>query len=145
EVETISGSASVMHSASGLFVNAAAGKVDGVAGNGVLFVGPITGNEYAFPWIDPRAVHVQAGVEKNFFGFGNTTLLGEWANAESKLPVGNDKIDLEFWGLGVNQAIDGAAMDLYVSYRHYDLGLKGSPDDGGVDADALVGGAVIRF
>ncbi|MCK9549196.1 porin [Aquamicrobium sp.] len=156
EVETITGSASVKHVASGLFVNAAAGKVDGMAGNGVLFSSWFFG-DVPFHFVDPKALHVQAGVEQNFFGFGNTTLFGEWARAESRVvdsfwcpdPDEYSKGELDFWGLGVVQAIDAAAMDLYVSYRKYDLSEKsGSGDEiesSSTDASAIVAGAIIRF
>ena len=150
EVETVTGSASVKHMASGLFVNAGAGEVDGIAGNGDLFGG------FPFPWIDARAVHVQGGIEQNFFGFGATTLYGEWSRAESKVykesygygPTVD--IDLDFWGVGVVQSVDAAAMDLYVSYRQYDPSVKFSNEGEdlgslGVDGTTIVGGAIIRF
>ncbi len=129
DVETISGSASIMHTASGLFANVAAGKVDGVPTSGTLFSSPF--GDLPFGFVDPKAVHVQGGIEKNFFGFGPTTLYGEWARLEHKGWVE----EVEFWGLGINQGIDAAAMDLYAGYRDYE----------DLNARHVVGGAVIRF
>lgn len=115
DLETISGSASIMHMASGVFMNGAAGKVEGA----VPFIG-----------VDPNSYHVQAGIERNFFGPGATTLYGEWARFEAQ---GIDHVDM--WGGGLNQSITAAAMDLYVGYRHYEE----------LDADTVVAGAIIRF
>jgi hypothetical protein len=141
-VETIAGSASVMHVPSGLFVSGAAGKVEGVATSGILLSVPVVDFSAPFWFVDPKAVHVQGGIERNFFGWGNTTLYGEWARLESSLcdcEDGDGDYRLDFWGLGVVQSIDNAATDLYVGYRNYDLDVEG------VNASTVVGGAIIRF
>lgn len=137
DVETITGSASLMHVPSGLFASAGAGKVDGVPTSGTLVSVPIVDLSIPFWFVDPKMVHVQAGIERNFFGWGNTTLFGEWAQFESSI-LGNH-YELDFWGLGVVQSIDNAAMDLYLGYRNYDLDVED------VNATTVVGGAIIRF
>lgn len=136
DVETYVGSASVMHSTSGLFANVAAAKADGWATSGTLISVPIVDFDLPFWFVDPQAVHVQAGIEKNFFGMGATTLYGEWGRVESGLcNHPNCEYEFDFWGLGVNQYIEAAAMDLYVGYREYQ----------DLDARHLIGGALVRF
>lgn len=99
ESKTTTGSASVMHMPSGLFVNMAAGhQADGLFG-------------------DMRMAHTQFGIERSLTDLGRTTLFGEYA--VHRLQTAN--IDSNFWGVGLVQAIDGAAMDLFVSYRKYDI------------------------
>ena len=83
--------------------------------------------------------YVQAGIEKNFTGLGNTTIYGEYYKGEAGagLSSGNvrnlaiffpdsgfDEIfmtssTLEVWGFGLVQQIDAAAMDLYIGFRNY--------------------------
>lgn len=115
-VQVISGSASIMHITSGLFVNAAAGDLDVDFSNDSL-----------------RGLHVQGGIEQKFFSLGKTTLFAEWGQA--KIDGSND--ELTVWGGGVVQAIDAAAMDLFVNARQIEIG----------NDDALVGmaGARLRF
>lgn len=114
-VQTISGSASVKHVASGFFVNAAAGQVE-VDGSSV----------------DLTAWHVQAGIESKFSNLGNSTFFAEYA----EMDVSGSSPTL--WGLGFVQAIDSAGMDLYLNARWLD-------SDGGDEAIVGQGGARIRF
>ena len=61
--------------------------------------------------------------------------------------------DVTLWGLGINQEISAAAMDLYISYRHFDPSVStsatgsttGSVGAGVKDFDAIMTGAIIRF
>lgn len=68
--------------------------------------------------------------------------------------VGGDSIfntEAWFWGIGVVQHIDAAAMELFLSYRNYAAdfdSLAGAPFDEGGDINDLsmvMGGARIRF
>jgi hypothetical protein len=115
-VQVWSGSASVMHITSGLFVNAAAGNLS--------FEGSTD---------DLNGYHVQGGLEQRFFSLGKTTLFLEWA--EAKEDGASD--ELTIWGGGIVQSIDPAAMDLFVNLRQIELA-----DD---DALVGMAGARIRF
>jgi hypothetical protein len=95
EADKITGSASVMHIASGVFLTGAYGRIDVTGGN-------------------TDAYHVQGGIEQNFFGIGPTTVFAEYASW--------DDLDLDWVGLGVNQSLAGTAVDLYISGRRYGLG-----------------------
>lgn len=108
-----SGSVSVQHIASGLFANAAYGQLNDIGGSGVT----------------AKAYHIQGGIEHKFVSIGATTLYGEWLRYD----VDDGQADI--YGAGLVQAIDAAALDLYVSGRHI-------PD---ADATIVIGGARVRF
>lgn len=116
-MNTLTGSASVMHMPSGLFVNASAAKQDSH---------PI--------WGDSQMWQARAGWAKNVFGIGQTSFFGEYGDHSLK-DLG---VDSTFWGAGVVQSVDSAALDLFLSYRSYDIG-------GAFDAATAMTGARIRF
>ena len=106
-------------------------------------IGALDGARGANNW------HITAGIARNFFGLGNTAFYGEYlksnnmAYAEAgyglKCAVGVTECSVttvgttstlspivsgdsvRTWGLGINQAVDAAAMDLYVNYRNHQL------------------------
>lgn len=100
EIQVLSGSASLMHVPSGIFINAAAGQleVDGFDEN-------LTG------------YHGQAGLEQKAFSIGKTTIFVEYANAKID---GVDE-DLTLWGAGIVQAIDAAAFDVFINARQLEV------------------------
>lgn len=116
----LSGSASIKHEATGLFVNGMASRLDlgGVAGQAI---GDIT------------AWSVQAGDEQKLLPIGKTTVFAEYADSDT----GNLDFGLNYWGLGAVQHIDAAATDLYASYRRYDFD--------GTNVDFLMVGAAAHF
>jgi len=83
--------------------------------------------------------YVQAGIEKNFTGLGNTTIYGEYYKGEAGAGLSSGNVrnlaiffpdsgfddifmtssTLEVWGFGLVQQIDAAAMDLYIGFRNY--------------------------
>ena len=80
---------------------------------------------------------IQAGITKNWFGFGNTAIFGEYsknndwgaANGAGRnfmLPPpgavavnGVTDTEMTVWGIGITQNIDAAATELYLNYRHF--------------------------
>ena len=125
--QTWLGSASVMHMPTGLFLSGGYANTDSKN----------EARERSGWW-------VMAGIEKNFFGVGNTTIYGEYNKVDWKreaIGVGldgdssqpkkqyyqptGDRLDGSFWGFGIVQTIDSAATDLYINFRRYSL-------DGGV-------------
>jgi len=117
EMKTLAGSASVMHVGTGLFANLAAGQQDDH---------PL--------WGDVQMWHARGGWSKNITGLGATSFFGEYADHKLK----SLSVDSSFWGAGIVQAVDAAAMDVFVSYRQYDIG-------GAFDASTFMGGARIKF
>lgn len=116
EIKVLSGSASIKHIASGLFASGAAGQleVDGIDA-------------------DLRGYHGQGGIEIKITSLGATTVFAEYAKAE----VSGIDEDFTLYGGGIVQAIDAAALDVFLSVRQIEVG----------DIDGLIGqaGARIRF
>jgi hypothetical protein len=110
---------------------------------------------------------INGGLEQKWFAVGKSTLYAEYGDVEAQadwrqsfapLTVSVDgTVGYTYWGLGVVQAVDAAAMDVYATIRFYefDASLSGSATNGvntlsgNIDAgqDATVGqvGARIRF
>jgi predicted porin len=105
---------------------------------------------------------VQAGISKNWFGPGNTSIYGEYGNAEdyikqgpaatgvpggstAGLPLASSEVD--FYGVGVVQQIDAAAMELYLGWRRFEVDVSGAPvgQNGSSELDLVHGGARVRF
>jgi len=121
-VEVLNGGLSVMHAPTGLFVTASGGQRDAED----------FADEETF-WF------ASAGIEQKWNSLGKTTLFGMGGQYNDQ-----DGDEATYWGLGAVQKLDAAAMDLYISYRHYDL------DGAGINADldefdTIVGGARIQF
>jgi predicted porin len=141
EPSQVKGSVSLLHVATGLYVNYAYVNQDNDNQ-----IGPFTR--------DTTMHYVQGGIAKNWTGLGNTVLYGEYARIEdglghfaSPFPTTSDA---EVWGLGVVQHIDAAAMELFLSYRRYTSdatnGLFGvGPTVSLDDMDVVMSGARIRF
>jgi hypothetical protein len=132
------GSASVMHVTSGLYLTGA-------------FVRQDNDDQYR---PDTRLWYVQGGVARNWTGFGNTVLYGEYARVDDGLT--GQRIDYEslvtnsratVWGLGVVQHIDAAAMELFLAYRRYeaDVTTRCESCDSPGDFNVVMSGARIRF
>ncbi len=128
DVDVISGSASVMHIDSGLFLNGAYGDLD--AGNVASL----------------SAWHLQGGIERKWNSLGKTTIFAEYADASD--------IDLTLYGGGIVQAIDSAGLDLYANIKQYKIdgaNVQAAPAARGIavdtdeDATLLMFGARIRF
>jgi hypothetical protein len=143
-----SGSLAIMHVASGLFAQGHYGRTE-------MF----NGNE-AHTWL------IQAGITKNWFGLGNTSLYGEYAQAEGyfgaagtqfgdvvnagnfRTAGANRDSEVTIFGLGVVQQIDAAAMEIYLGWRRFELDsltVGGVEQAGQRDLDLVHGGARIRF
>jgi hypothetical protein len=108
-------SASLMHAASGLFVQG-------------------SWAEYERNGTDGTFLHIAGGVSKNWFGIGNTSLYGEYgagrdifqaltrsipAGFNSATAVSTARGDSDFWGLGVVQNVNSANLEVYAGYRNY--------------------------
>lgn len=117
EMKTLAGSVSVLHVVSGLFGNVAAGY------------------QQDHPlWGDVQMWHAKAGIARNITGMGRTTVFGEYADHK----LDTIGIDSTFWGAGIVQSIDAGSIDVFASYRQYDIG-------GVFDASVGMLGARVRF
>jgi hypothetical protein len=167
------GSASVLHVASGLFLTGAY-----MVQNNDVGVANVNTNTY-FGAGDTTYWYLQGGITKNWTGLGNTVLYGEYAKIEDGVfacgtgntapsgyvtgtchddpAYGGSGFDIitgsevNVWGLGVVQNIDAAAMELWLSYRHYEAEINSpagnflGPVNHYNDLDMVYGGARIKF
>jgi hypothetical protein len=172
--------AGIQHDATGLFVQG--GYLRDSFGSGVR--GTANGvTSFADFSIQPDRTQwaIQAGISQNWFGIGKTTLFGEYGRNED-FGVGTTfnfgtfnpatgavvagatrtiaSAETEYWGIGIVQAVDAAAMDLYLGYKHFSADVT-SCAGGAVanlatcqlgatatdikDFDLVVGGARIKF
>jgi hypothetical protein len=164
-------SGSVMHTATGLFVSGAYAKSKDdnlsvlTAAQGALHPTNDTN----------KMMSVQAGIEQKFFGLGKTTVYGEYvkmsngnalsdATGTLRTLASTDVInnsgaasfiassETKVWGIGLNQSIDAAAADFYLSFRNYSATLetvnaagKAASNTGVKDFQAVMSGMIIRF
>jgi hypothetical protein len=129
-------SASILHVPTGLFVSGAYVNYE-FRGTNLNERFPDGGHRPDIPlwWVD-------GGIMKNWTGWGNTTFYGEWGRfddgtvgllasvaypglgptATGGFDPGSIVVasDVTWWGAGIVQTIDAAAMDFYVAYRHYE-------------------------
>ncbi len=84
--------------------------------------------------------HITGGVNRRFNALGNTNFWLMYTTNEQDITVNNAKLDI--YGIGINQAIDAAAMNVYIWYKHFDAEVAGA-DTG--DLDVVTVGAIIRF
>ena len=165
-------SASIMHIPTGLFVSGAYTNYDFRGANANERFGGVTGEGPNRP--DIPLWWVDGGIQQNWTGWGATTFYGEWGRfddgtvgllASVAYPglgpaagggfLGTNPLVLDsqvtWWGAGVVQKIDAAAMDLYIAYRQYqaDATISGGPANqipGGLnDAWFIQAGARIQF
>ncbi|MCL4765908.1 MAG: porin [Hyphomicrobiaceae bacterium] len=133
---TISGSASVMHVPTGLYLSGAYADYDADGGPATVALATgLGGGMFELASIDRSMWAVQGGIQQKFNALGNTTVFGEYGQIDVDLI----NRDLSYWGLGINQGIDAAAAQLYLNYRHYDT------DGIGLDTNIVVGGLLITF
>jgi hypothetical protein len=88
---------------------------------------------------------VHGGIEQKFIALGKTTLYGEYGEQENGLVnalAGTSGSTMSFWGLGVVQNIEAAAMDMYLFYRNLSSEIEGADFD---DLTLVGAGAIIRF
>jgi predicted porin len=133
ENNVFAGSISAMHTPTGLYAAFSAGNREF---DDAIF------NDQSF-W------YVQAGIERKWTSCGATTLYGEYGNYSDFL-VNVDPISSEAtrWGLGINQKIDAAAMDIYAhaTFWSFDEDALAPAYGGGFeDLTTVVIGSRIQF
>jgi len=164
-------SASIMHVATGLFLSGAYTNYQLHGANANERIGGVTGLGPDRP--DIPLWWVDAGIQKNWTGWGATTFYGEYGRFEDGTvgllanvaypglgpaagggflgaPIVVDS-EVTWWGAGVVQKVDAAAMDLYIAYRQYEAEARidGGPANqipGGLnDLWLIQAGARIQF
>jgi len=151
---------SIKHVASGIFVQGNTGRTNFNRLSGVDTVGKNDGTMW----------QIQGGIARNWFGPGVTAFYGEYgraqgyasgatANTATAIPAaGNGHFvatgagfitadSVDYYGLGMTQKIDAAAMTLYLGWRHFNpsISTSGSGNVPLSDIDTVIGGARIQF
>jgi hypothetical protein len=143
ESTTTNLSASIMHVASGLFLQ----------GSHLRFERPNIGGgtDEGTLW------HIQGGISQNWTGLGKTAIYGEYARGEDLQATFSNTTLLnaassnsyDMWGIGVVQNIDAAAMEVYLAFRNHSLdriGVAGAEQGLAVDdIQTIIGGMRIGF
>lgn len=139
--EFVGGSASAIHMPSGLFADFQYGR-----SNGLQTIDVNLNKVIPFIWVWPEfSVGADArmdlygfrgGISKTFSSLGKTTIAGYY----NRLEIDGTSVDLDVYGLSINQEIDAAAMDIYAAWTHYDLGVGGSET-----ANTFIVGSRVRF
>jgi predicted porin len=132
-IQALNGGLSILHNPTGLFFTGSAGQQE--------FDGNVACNNSAgnngncdteWFWM------TNAGIQQKINPLGKTAFFGMVGEHKE-----NDSAT-QYWGLGAVQQIDAAAMDLYISYKSYDIDpTLGNVDDR--DFDAVVAGGRIKF
>lgn len=114
--------------------------------------------DFDFYWLN-------AGIRRDFFGIGWTSIYGEYGRSEDAVTGLNISVDsagggdidyvtsstMRMWGVGIVQHIVAAQMDLFVSYRRMSADVRGVEFDGEAvvapieDVDLFLAGSRIRF
>lgn len=143
-------SISLMHMATGLFIQGHATR-----SSEVVFQSLIAPLNTRFAGFTQTNSYVQAGIARNWFGIGNTVPYAEYARSRGQVlidPPFAEGVGFNgnYWGLGVVQNIDAAAMELYLGYRSFSSKITlidplGDVVIGLKDIDVVVAGARIKF
>lgn len=95
--------------------------------------------------VEQDTYYLKAGLRKRLNPLGHTVFYGEYGNNE--VDYGDNLAGLEtevdWWGLGLVQEVDAAAMSMWLSYKHF----EGDVNDGTEfdDFDMVKFGALINF
>ena len=130
------GSISVMHVATGLFVNYAANY----------------GNDGSALNYDTSIWDIRAGWYGKILPLGKTSIYGGYGQGTNDNPnlkingaavVATGQLQSDIYEAGIVQHIDAAAMELYLAYKHYNLDAPGIT--GINDQDYVFAGGRIKF
>jgi hypothetical protein len=129
---------SAMHVPTGLFVQGHYNAVD----YGGQAIGAASGywGQSTVNKKDTAHWMIQAGISKNWFGYGNTSVYGEYgvatdwgadlgAAGRSYTTAGFTAVqgvtdtEMRIWGLGIAQNFDAAATAVYLGYRHMEADI----------------------
>lgn len=135
DAEVVTGSASILHTPTGLFVTAGGAwrEFDNIETLGAF-------DEENNWW------GVRTGISKKFFSLGKTAVYAEYQRNENDNFRGDldRSSNIDIYGAGIVQKIDAAAMELYLGWRHADPTDSDVPE--GLDElDVVTTGARIKF
>ena len=131
DFSTFKGSASIMHVPSGLFFTAAFANIEYNGNDGGELYNP-AGTTGFFRRPDFEWLYLSGGIRKRWNSLGQSSIYGEWSQGDDGITNRNELAGLgaaganivtdsefEMWGIGVEQDIDNASMQLYAAWRHF--------------------------
>jgi len=128
------GSASCLHTPSGLNLTIAYGETDEGHDSSGVNVGGSTGDREYF--------YIKGGISRRWNSHGKTSISVGYGNYDN-IGLTNTSAEADAVEVALVQAIDSAAMSLYAAYYHYEF------DDNTAtsfeDFDAVIAGARIKF
>ena len=156
----LGGSISVMHEATGLYVNLGAGYLEDERIREL-----VQGNLGAATSVDDRSEFwaIEAGLQQKWIPLGKTTVFGQYYHndggsfwsSSAIIDVGGaagnarriQSSELDIYSLGVMQGLDSAAMNIYAIYRHVEAEATnyGGETVQFEDVDMFMTGAIIKF
>jgi predicted porin len=133
DTEIWSGSASILHVASGLFLNGMYGQEEDDQ----------TGRFGGAVGTDNSGWGISGGIARKFNPIGTTSIevrFTEWDSAAAG-------VNPTSYGVGISQNIDAAAMDIYLLWENYDCDFNcdGNAANGNDDVNIITFGSRIRF
>ncbi|MEL6298254.1 MAG: hypothetical protein AAFQ45_06765 [Pseudomonadota bacterium] len=130
---------SIMHTPTGLFLNAAYGEFE-------------RDSAVATEEIEDSGWSITAGIEQKFFAVGKTSIYGKFQRRDRDLN-GGDVVSLtsDNFGFGIIQDVDAAASQLYVKWDQYEcvgVAIAGLGLDGDTcvdDVNVVSAGMLVKF
>jgi len=147
DLSLVTGSASIIHNPTGLFLTAAAAWREFELANPPA---GFRGEEENTYWA------IRGGISQRFIPLGKTAIYAEYQKTESDQWRDADAVaylttngapldtEVEIIGGGLVQKIDAAAMELYLGYRHVEID-DNEPTSSYDDLDVVTTGARIKF
>ena len=153
-------SASLMHDPTGLYANLAYGTMtDNFIGQTNQFRNVAAVEDETWFWA------TELGIQRKFFPIGSTTFFGQYYHDEGGSNARRNVVEsgatsriletgYSYWGGGVVQYVEEAALELYLYYRHStaDMTVLSGTTGGGTlrdvdleDLDVVTAGGLIRF
>ncbi len=143
--KNVTGSASVLHEPTGLFVTFAAGQREFDAFNAEILGTPVD-----LELSDITYFYTKAGIYKDFFSIGKTSIYGEYYQIDDVgLEGAAIKSSGTSYGAGIVQHIDAASMQIYLAYKHYEandvVNFNNNLNLEDAELDIFMAGAKINF
>jgi len=139
-------SGGILHVPTGLFVDAGLVRRD-FDNSATKFVPPGT-DDFSFWYVRP-------GIYRKWNALGKTSFFGEYGESKNSGLIAGDKSNMAtflknkgtFYGIGLQQEVDAAAMELYIGWRHFEADL--TDNTGAIldphDVETVYTGARIKF
>ena len=170
KAKDLKGSISALHVPTGLFLTFAAGNRELDGSQNGLAATQYTGPDNRFWWLS-------GGIARNFFGIGNTVLFGEYGEHKGGFAqqaflgnisstnghctvlngvstggsTSNCDSKVTNWGIGIQQYVDAAAMEIFIAYKNFSfdgngfVGTSGNLNNNVHDIQSVIIGTRIQF